>query len=130
MEDKFVGVQCKGNHQGYGDKVTEGELRSEALFTAIFATFRKVQPDRDLELITNMIFAAVQEFIRSRFIRQFCDSLLQSTSLKPVEAIADEGRQIQSGVIGQIGQTLGRALQKASGSSAGTMLPDSDSANP
>src|SRR5439155_569248 len=55
----------------------------EALFTAIFATFRKVQPDRDLEFIANIIFTAVQEFIRNRFIRQFCESLLQSTSLKP-----------------------------------------------
>ena len=29
VEDKFVGVQCKGKDQGYGDKLTERELRSE-----------------------------------------------------------------------------------------------------
>src|SRR5580704_5146814 len=29
LEGKFVGVQCKGKDRGYGDKVTEAELRSE-----------------------------------------------------------------------------------------------------
>ena len=85
----------------------------EALFTATFTAFKEAQPDRDLELITNIVFGSVQEFVRSRFIPQFRDRLLQSTSMKGVAAIADEGRQIQRGLVAQIGQTLGRALEKA-----------------
>jgi hypothetical protein len=66
-----------------------------------------------LELIGNIMFGSVQEFLRSRFIPQFRDRLLQSTSMKGVAAIADEVRQIQRGLIAQIGQTLGRAIEKA-----------------
>jgi tetratricopeptide (TPR) repeat protein len=87
----------------------------EGLFTAIFTTFKTAQPDRDLKLIRNTIFAAVQEFLRRRYILYFRDGLLQSTFLKPVEAIAAEGGQIQRGLVSHIGRTLGRALQKASG---------------
>jgi hypothetical protein len=87
----------------------------EALFTKIFAAFKKAQPDRDLEMTANIVFGRIQEFLRSRFLPQFLDRLLQSTSMKSVEAIADEGRQIQRGLVARIGQTLGRALEKARG---------------
>src|SRR5260370_35656117 len=29
LEGRFAGVQCKGKDQGYGDKLTEAELRAE-----------------------------------------------------------------------------------------------------
>src|SRR5215813_3394969 len=65
----------------------------EAFFTTIFAGFKKVQQDRDLELITSIILASVQKFLQSRFKPQFRDRLRESTSLKSVEAIAGEVRQ-------------------------------------
>jgi hypothetical protein len=40
----------------------------EALFTKIFAAFKKAQPDRDLEMTTNIVFGRIQEFLRSRFL--------------------------------------------------------------
>jgi hypothetical protein len=65
-------------------------------------------------LIANIVFAAVQDFVRSRFLPHFRDTLLQHTSMMPVEAIAAKGREIQHGLVGQIGQVLGRAVDKAS----------------
>ena len=85
----------------------------EAFFTAIFTAFKKAQPDRDLNLIANVVFAGVQEFLRGRFIPQFRDMLLLYSSMMPVEAIAAKGREIQRGLVAQIGQALGRALKGA-----------------
>jgi hypothetical protein len=85
----------------------------ETLFAAIFAAFKKAQPDRDLETLANGAFFQVQEFLRSGFLVQFRDRLLQSTYLKPVGTIADERRRIQDGLAARIGHSLGQALHKA-----------------
>lgn len=85
----------------------------ENLFAAVFIAFKKAQPDRDLELIANIVFATVQEFLRSRFMPNFFDTLLQSTCLTPVAAIANKVREIRKGLVAQIGEALGSALKRA-----------------
>jgi cellulose synthase operon protein C len=84
----------------------------ERLFTAIFAAFAKEQPDLDLEAIANVMFAAVQVFLRQRFDVRFRDQLCESTYLKPGAAIARETRSIYQDLVTQIGSSLGHALRK------------------
>jgi len=85
----------------------------ERLFAAIFAAFAKAQPNLDLEAIGNVIFAAVQDFLRQRFEVRFRDELRSSTYMRSVGVIVQEQRSIYRGLAAQIGNSLGQALRKA-----------------
>lgn len=82
----------------------------ERLFAAVFAAFAKAQPNLDLEAVGNVIFGAVQDFLRQRFEARFRDELGGSTYMTPVGVIVQEQRSIYRGLVSQIGNSLGQAL--------------------
>jgi len=84
----------------------------ETLFVAIFAAFKKAQPEADLKGFAQVASASLIQFVRSRFDGPFQDLLRRSTYLTPVGDIAAEVQAIEERVVARIGLALGKALQK------------------
>jgi hypothetical protein len=84
------------------------------LFTAIFAAFKKAQPDRDIEAYANAAFSRAQGIIRRNVLRaRLPDQLRQSTFLTPVTTIIAGLSELPDKTIKLIGQVLAEALLNA-----------------
>jgi hypothetical protein len=85
----------------------------ENLFAAIFAAFKKAQPQTDPQMLANAAFAKVRQALLRPYRGVFRRKLLKSTYLTPVNTVSAEAWRAPERIAKQIMEALGRALGRA-----------------
>jgi tetratricopeptide (TPR) repeat protein len=85
----------------------------QAFFAAIFKTFKKTQPQLDINAFVDAAFGRVVSIFQARARGHFRTELLTSTNLTPVERIARKVSDVASSRASRIAQSLAQAVRCA-----------------
>ena len=86
----------------------------EDFFTALFAAFRRADPQRDLGSLAQIGFSNLQAVLRRELLKaRLAEELRNSTYLTPVPVAMKEVDQLRRRVVSRIGRCLRNAINRA-----------------